>query len=373
MRKINILQLAKRYDGNRPLRNMLILGLDPEQYKSKVCYFSGKPDGKNILDRHGLSIYLDIDNPSKHKIKTLIMLKNVINTERPDILHCHRHAAIVFGVLASLTDQIKTISHVHGLNRTRSFKRRFTNWFILRRVDKIITVSDSVKHDVIETNWNMDPSKVVSVRNCIDPTMIDDINVSKMNARLRLGISEDEVVYGTVGRLVSTKGQTYLIEAFSQIHKKMPNARLVIVGEGPLFRKLAKLAEELEVSSRVIFAGYREDVLELIRGFDVFVLPSLAEGLSIALLEAMASGLPVIASEVGGIPEVFGNSHCGRLVPPKDATALSVAMVEIGLLDNDHKKRLGKEGRRKIEEEFTADVMIRQIQEIYDSVLQGNE
>ncbi|MFA4917838.1 MAG: glycosyltransferase [Thermodesulfovibrionales bacterium] len=373
MRKISILHLAKKYECNRPLRNIMILGTDPERYKVKVCYLSGKPDGKNILDRHGLSIYLDVDNPSKHKIRTTIMLKNCLKTERPDILHCHRHAASVFGVLSKLTEKTKIIAHVHGLNRTRSFKRRFTNWLLLKHVDKIITVSNSVRLDVINTNWNMDPAKVVTVKNSVDLEMIDNVKISKMDSRLKLGISEDEVVFGTVGRLVSTKGQSYLLDAFSEVQRKIPNSRLVIMGDGPLFKKLNKRAEELNISSRVLFTGFREDVLELIRGLDVFVLPSLAEGLSIALLEAMASKLPVIASDVGGIPEVFVSSHCGRLVPPRDVSALSSAMVDIGSLNYEQRTLLGDSGRKRIEKEFTPNVMIRNLQAIYESVLAGAE
>ncbi len=96
------------------------------------------------------------------------MLKNCLKNERPDILHCHRHAASVFGILAGVTDKIKIISHVHGLDRTRSFKRRFANWLLLRHIDRIITVSNSVRLDVINTNWNMDPLKVVTVKNSLD-------------------------------------------------------------------------------------------------------------------------------------------------------------------------------------------------------------
>ncbi len=373
MRKIKILHLVKRYDGNHALRNAMILGLDQKKYKAKICFLSGKPDGKSILDRHELSIYLDIDNLSNHKIKTSIMLKNLISAERPDILHCHRHAATVFGVLAGLTEKIRIISHVHGLDRTRSLKRRFTNWLIFKRVDKIITVSDSVRHDVIKTNWNIEPSKVVTVKNCLELKIIDNIKISKTDARLKLGVPEGEVVFGTVGRLVPTKGQSYLIDAFSRVQKKIPNSRLVIVGEGLLFNKLAKQTDELGISSRVLFTGYREDVLELIRGLDVFVLPSLAEGLSIALLEAMASRLPVIASNVGGIPEVFGNSRCGRLVTSRDVDSLFAAMLEIGNLAGDKKKALGEEGRNRIEKEFTSDVMLKHIEEVYKSVLNKSD
>lgn len=373
MKKINILHLAKKYEGNRPLRNIMILGIDQERYNSKVCYLSGKPDGKNILDRHGLSIYLDIDNPSKNKTRTTIMLKNCLKTERPDILHCHRHAASVFGILAGVTDKIKIISHVHGLDRTRSFKRRFTNWLLLRHVDRIITVSNSVRLDVINTNWNMDPIKVVTVKNSLDLEVVDSVKICKMDSRLKLGIPEDEIVFGAVGRLVPTKGLSYLIEAFSQVQRKIPNSRLVIVGDGTLLKKLKNRAEELGISSRVLFTGFREDVLELIRGFDVFVLPSLAEGLSIALLEAMASKLPVIASDVGGIPEVFGGSPCGRLVPPRDIPVLSSAMVEIGSLNYEQRTFLGDSGRKRIEKEFTSHIMIKNLHDIYESVLAGDE
>jgi glycosyltransferase involved in cell wall biosynthesis len=372
MRKIKILHLAKSYDGNHALRNAMILGLDQNKYTAKICFLSGKPDGKSILDRHGLSIYMDIDNPSKHKIRTSAMLRNLIRADRPDILHCHRHAATVFGVLAGLTDKIRIISHVHGLDRTRSLKRRFTNRLILKRVDKIITVSDSVRHDVIKTNWNMEPSKVTTVKNCLELDTIDNIKISKRDARLRLGVSEGELVFGTVGRLVPTKGQSYLIDAFHRVQKKIPNSRLVIVGDGLLFKKLDEQAKKLDISSRVLFTGYREDVLELIRGLDVFVLPSLAEGLSIALLEAMASSLPVIAADVGGIPEVFGNSHCGRLVMSREVDSLFAAMLEIGMLDDDRKKALGKEGRNRIEKEFTADVMLKHIEGVYKSLLQDD-
>lgn len=372
MRKIKILHLAKKYDGNQSLRNAMILGLDQNKYEAKVCFLSGRPDGKNILDRHGLSFYLDLDNLSSHRIKTSLTLRNLLTEECPDMLHCHRHAATVFGVFAGLGDKIRIISHVHGLDRTRSLKRRFNNWLVLKRVDKIITVSESVRNDVIKTNWDIEPSKVVTVKNCLELKTIDSIKISRTEARLKLGIPEGDVVFGTVGRLVPTKGQSYLIESFSRVLKEIPNSRLVIMGEGLLYKKLTEQAEALHLSSRILFTGYREDVLELIRGLDVFVLPSLAEGLSIALLEAMASGLPVIASNVGGIPEVFGNSDCGRLINSRDVDSLFTAMLGIGILDDKQKKAIGEEGRKRIEQEFTADVMIKQLDEVYKSVLQDN-
>jgi glycosyltransferase involved in cell wall biosynthesis len=160
-----------------------------------------------------------------------------------------------------------------------------------------------------------------------------------------------------------------LIDAFSQVRKKINTSRLVIVGNGPLLGGLEKMAKDLGVSPWILFTGYRNDVFELLKGFDIFVLPSLAEGLSIALLEAMAMRLPVIASHVGGIPEVFGEWKCGKLVPPKDVSAISAAMLEGCSLSGDQKWLLGENGRKRIEEEFTVDIMLNNLIRIYESVI----
>jgi glycosyltransferase involved in cell wall biosynthesis len=376
-RKYRILHFRKEFERNLPVFINIVKGIDNDRFDHIICYL-GKNHGLNdtLADSAYEVLYLGFQKKSLgfFNPRVIFRLAKILKEKKIDIIHCQKHKPTVYGTLAVLiSGGMSVITHVHGLFRTRSAKRRFFNWIILRFVKRVIAVSDSVRSDIIKSNWNIDPAKVVTVKNCINLGTIDSISTGRRDARLKLGIPEDETVFGTVGRLVATKGQTYLIDAFQAVMKKIPNSRLVIIGDGSLSQKLQKQVEESGISSRVLFTGYRKDVLELLMGFDVFVLPSLAEGLSIALLEAMASRLPVIASDVGGIPEVFGNSYCGRLVPPKDVAALSAAMVEIGLLDNTQKKRLGEEGRKKIEEEFTADVMIRKIQEVYESVLKGDE
>jgi len=376
-RKYRILHFRKEFEGNLPIFINIVKGIDNHRFDHIICYLGNNCGLSDTLADSAYEVlYLGFQKKSLRFFnpRVICRLVKILKEKNIDIIHCQKHKPTMYGTLAVLIfGGISVITHVHGLSRTRSAKRRFFNWIILRFVKRVIAVSDSVRNDIIKSNWNIDPAKVVTVKNCIDLGTIDSITTGRRDARLKLGIPEDEIVFGTVGRLVTTKGQTYLIEAFEAVMKKIPNSRLVIIGNGSLSKKLQTQVKKSGISSRVLFTGYRKDVLELLRGFDVFVLPSLAEGLSIALLEAMASRLPVIASNVGGIPEVFGNSHCGRLVPPNDSTALSAAMVEIGLLDNNHKKRLGEEGRKKIEKEFTADVMIRKIQDIYESVLKGDE
>lgn len=368
-----ILHLRKEFERNLPIFINVIRRVDNARFSHVICYLGENRGSRNIISDLGYEVIylgfrkkqLDHFNPA-----VVLQLAEVLREKRIQILHCHKHKPTLYGTLASvIAGHISVISHVHGLSRTRSLTRRAANWAILKSVEKIIAVSESVRRDVIQTNWQIDPSKVVTVKNCIDLQMIDSINVSRQEARQRLGLAEDEIVFGTVGRLAATKGQSYLIEAFAEVRESLPTARLVIIGQGTLRQDLEKKADELGVLPGVLFAGYRDDVFELLRGLDIFVLPSLAEGLSIALLEAMAVRLPVIASHVGGIPEVFGESQCGILVPPRDARALAAAMLDIGSVDGAVKKEMGEQGRRRVEEEFTTDVMIRNLTEIYESVL----
>ena len=371
-----ILHLRKEFERNLPIFIDVVRGVDNARFSHVICFLGENHGAQNIIADLGYEVLhlgfrkkqLDHFNPA-----VVLQLAEILREKQIDILHCHKHKPTVYGTLASIiAGRIPVISHVHGLSRTRSLTRRVANWAILKSVQRIIAVSESVRRDVMKTNWQIDPSKVVTVKNCIDLQMIDNIKVSRKEARLRLGLPEDAIVFGTVGRLALTKGQSYLIEAFARVREYLPGSRLVIMGQGPLLQELQKRAKDLGVLPLILFTGYRNDVFELLKGFDIFVLPSLAEGLSIALLEAMAMRLPVIASHVGGIPEVFGDCKCGRLVQPKDSLALAASMVEIGSADREVKEQLGEQGRRRVEEEFTTDVMIRQLTEIYESVLRCN-
>ena len=371
-----ILHLRKEFERNLPIFIDVVRGVDNARFSHVICFLGENHGAQNIIADLGYEVLhlgfrkkqLDHFNPA-----VVLQLAEILREKQIDILHCHKHKPTVYGTLASIiAGRIPVISHVHGLSRTRSLTRRVANWAILKSVQRIIAVSESVRRDVMKTNWQIESSKVVTVKNCIDLQMIDNIKVSRKEARLRLGLPEDAIVFGTVGRLALTKGQSYLIEAFARVREYLPASRLVIMGQGPLLQELQKRAKDLGVLPLILFTGYRNDVFELLKGFDIFVLPSLAEGLSIALLEAMAMRLPVIASHVGGIPEVFGDCKCGRLVQPKDSLALAAAMVEIGSADREVKEQLGEQGRRRVEEEFTTDVMIRQLTEIYESVLRCN-
>jgi glycosyltransferase involved in cell wall biosynthesis len=369
MGKTRILHVVKRYSGNYPLINSMILDLDGGRFDAKACYLSGEPDGANLLDGFGKAIYFK----KNAMTSSVAALTRLLKKEQPALVHCHRHkptvCAILSVLLAGSASKTKVISHVHGLNRTRSFSRRLTNWLLLKHAAIIIAVSESVNNDVLQTNWGVAPEKVVTVWNGIDLTSIDTVSADRSTVRMNMGIPRNAFVFGSVGRLVKTKGYRYFLKSFAEIRSKMPDAKIVLIGEGALKGELEKQTLSLGITGSVLFPGFRDDIPELITGFDVFVLPSLAEGLSLALLEAMASRLPVIASDVGGIPEVLNEPGHGLLVRPRDSESLSAAMEKIYNLDPDERQTMGEAARKRIEDEFSAAKMCRNLTKVYESIL----
>jgi glycosyltransferase involved in cell wall biosynthesis len=190
--------------------------------------------------------------------------------------------------------------------------------------------------------------------------------------RERLGLLPQDLVLGTVSQILPHKGYEDLIQALALIKEKLPRARCLIVGGAPRRRYLHRLldiAERLSVRDRMILAGFHENVTPLLRAMDLFVLPSRTEGLPIAILEAMAAGRAVVATAVGGIPEVVRDGETGLLVPPQDPRRLAEAII--GLLDAPWLARsMGAEGQKWVETVLTLEAEARQTSLVYRQVLQ---
>ncbi len=372
-KRYNILHLLKGFTRDVPLFLNSIRGTGSEKFNHTICYIHENQGFQNTLSDLGYEvIYLGFKKSSTKHINPYVAIKlsRVLKEKDIDIIHCQKHKPTVYGALASLAKKdISVISHVHGLDRTRTLFRKITNSLLANRVSKFIGVSDAVSKDIIKSNWSIDPSKVITIRNGIDFNTIDKVSVSRQEVRAGLGLSQDDIVFGTVGRLAKTKGHIYLIDAFSNVIKKVPRSKLIIIGDGHLYNELKEEVEKLRISPYVLFLGFRNNVFELLRAFDIFVMPSIAEGLALALLEAMASRLPTIASAVGGIPEVFGNEKIGKLIPSKNVAALEAAMMEISSLDRKMKMSLGETARKRVEDEFSIDLMCRKLISLYESLL----
>ena len=231
-------------------------------------------------------------------------------------------------------------------------------------VDRYIAISQAVRQVMIGGGVRAD--RIAVAHSGIDLARFD----VEFNEDLRseLGIPPGAAVVGNIAALVDHKGQRYLLDAVPLVLEHRPEAWFVIAGDGELREPLERQAADLGIAGRVLFLGYRSDVPSLLKMFDVFVMPSHLEGLCTSLLDAMAMGLPIVATDAGGIPEIVRDGVNGLTVPAKNPPALAEAIVAM-IGDPERAARLAGEGRRIAGEEFSSDVMVEKTLAVYRELL----
>ncbi len=287
--------------------------------------------------------------------RTIGRLAALLRRLRPDIVHS-RNWATFGAVVAARLAGVRTVVHGEhgrdagdpdGLHPRRRWRRR-----LAPLVSRFVTVSDDLRRWLVE-HVGVPTAKVTRIYNGVDTSRFFPVDTS--GRRWLAGSGPDEPVVGTVGRLDPVKDHAGLIQAFGRLAGDHPGARLLIVGNGPCRRELETLAASL-TPGRVTFAGERGDVPELLRSMDVFALASLGEGISNTILEAMATGLPVVATAVGGNPELVEDGVNGALVPRRDPAALAAAIGRY--LDDAHLRAVhGKASRERAMERFSLERM----------------
>ena len=366
--------LSEKHKRVVPMEH-IVPGLDGKVFSQVICYLRGEKGKHSKLESLGHEVInLDI---AKEKLRgfqpaVVFQIARIMKEYEIDIVHCQRHKPTVYGTLAAyiVGGRVKVISHVRQLHRTRNGKRKLLNWALFKRISRIIAVSDAVRDDILRNNWISSPRKVVTVHNGIDAKLFIDCNLTREDARIRLGLPEKNgFVYGTVGRLEEAKGPKDFLQAFSRVCQKYPDVWFVLAGKGELESELRALAVELDVNERVVFLGYRNDIPEILRALDVFVFPSIREGLPNALLEAMAAGIPVIASPAGGVPEILNRPGLGIMVPSSSVDELTAAMERVCSMDEVERKRAGKALEERVLAEFTKEKMIAAMTDQYLAVM----
>lgn len=232
--------------------------------------------------------------------------------------------------------------------------RKTTRWLINNHVDRVIAVSGAVKDVML--NSGVDPGKIEVIYNAIDLEQFNPDKINRADAREELGVDNDDIVIGTVGKLRPGKGVFEIIHAAHALMGKYPALKLLFVGDGPERQPMERELKRLSISDRVIFTGLRDDVERMYAAMDIFVLPSYNEGLPTALVEAMAMATPVIATTIGGILEMINDGIDGILIPPKDHAALADAIVRY-IDDAGFAERTASAGRKKTEEIFSERMM----------------
>lgn len=368
---INVLLLVKRYTGNYPLVNEMAK-LDSRRFRCVVCYLGGTNDGQNLLDGIARTYYLDLKNseikPWNGKARRL--LKQILDDEQIHVINCHLQRTIAVGVAASKAARQRpaVLATLHGLGSAGSLQRKLGNWLLYRSLYKVIGVSDAVRDDLLRNNWGLAEGKVVTVHNGIDPSpFLTETTKSIARKTACPIIDPGGFWFGSLGRFSEVKNQKMLLRSFARVVAVEPQSRLLLAGRGELESELKAVCNNLGIAKQVYFLGFRQDVPEILRAIDVFVLPSLREGLPLSIMEAMCSGLPVVASRVGGIPELFGDVEMGSLVDPTDEEDLAASMLALTRLSEQDRQQLGVNARRRALDHFTATRMTSKYAEIYST------
>jgi glycosyltransferase involved in cell wall biosynthesis len=305
-----------------------------------IKFFTDKEVNLRILGR------------GKFSPMTLVDILRITKEERIQLIHAHGYGAANFGRLAGMIRGIPTIVHAHDDDRYYPLYQNLADRLLRNHTDKAIAVSGSVGKSCINKR-HIGKDKTFVIHNGIplkDFTAPDGERVRK--ERARLGIGPDFKVIGTVAKLREEKGTRYLIESAVKVLEIFPKTLLLIAGDGPLMEELKTLSEKLGIADRVIFAGFRDDIPVILSIIDVFVIPSITEGSPLALLEAMAMGKPIVATNVGGIVEILRDGETGLLVPSRDPGALAEKVVH--LFRNEAES--GKLGLRAKEEAEKYDI-----------------
>lgn len=303
-------------------------------------------------------------------------LRAYFQETRPHIIHSHRYKEhILSAIAAKLSHNASLVQTVHGLEESlrgwaalKMAVYRWLNTFCGRMVaNGFVGVSEEIT-GVLKRRYPA--SNVRCIRNGIDLGKVKP-RVSGSVMRAKLEIPANAFVVGTVCRLTPIKGINELLMAMAlvaKVHGKQSN-KLVIVGDGPLRRSLEHLAEEQGIAADTLFLGARADVFDVMSTFDILALPSLHEGVPMVLLEAMAVGVPIVASNVGGIPEIVDNDKEARLVPPQNPQALAQAIADLEA-DPQLRDRLQKAARERVESESSIQKTATLMRDLYRDLAQ---
>jgi glycosyltransferase involved in cell wall biosynthesis len=341
----------------------LLLGLDRSRYEVRALSLSA---GSAVQRLRVLGVPVDVLDETDDEA-ALRELVPWLRREEIDLVHAHMFRAEVIGTRAAVAAGTAAIVATVHSSRVRSDDDIRLLASLTPSMDRLIVPSEAIARKVRAEGRQ--GARFAIVPNGIDLSRFSG-SVRPCALRGEYGVPSSAPLLGVVARLEPEKGHRHLIEAMPAILRAVPEAWLAVIGEGSEADALRAQTAALgsRVAARVLFTGRRDDVSALTADLTLAVLPSLREAQGISLLEAMARGVPVVASEIGGIPEVVTDGVDGRLVPPGDPAALADAIVEL-VRDPALRHRLGEAGRRTVADRFSIDAQVRAIQTVYDEEL----
>ena len=344
-RKIKVLQLQNRYNVNASdLAEQVIQGLPAERFEVITAFLRGRPGPGEPESRAARSIYFGFRQSDLKglRLRALWRLFRLCREQRYDVVIAHRFKPMNMLMLLNLWLRIPACIGVqHGIGdfdrgyRRSEARRPFTaNW-------RVVGVSRAVRDYLVGCGAGFDASNTVQINNAIDIDRAERLQHPREQARSLLGLAQEPFIFGAIGRLVPVKGHIHLIEAFAQAQSACPQAQLAIIGEGRMRAELEAAIVRFGLEGKAHLLGAREDALQYVRAFDAFVMPSLSEGLPLALLEGMSGHLPVIGSDIDSLRPILEDCG-GRIFPVGDAAALATQLRAVLDLDAGQRRAEGE-------------------------------
>ena len=348
-----------------------INGSDQERFKIDVVCLRELGDlGERIVNPN-TKVYFD-KSLNSGLIDSIKAIKRLQNSNQYHIIHTHGWATMLAGYLTALLDKkVMVINGEHGTLYYKSIQQRMIQRFLFNRMKLNLSVSAALANEV-SRKFKIDKSRFKPILNGVDTNKFSPDQKQREQIRSELSISDDQLVVGSVGRLVTVKNYPSLIKAFKLVKEKVPNALLLFAGDGPNKAKLEQLTEDQGVKSSVRFLGRREDVPAVMNAYDLFVLPSFREGLSNTILEAMSSGLPAIVSNVGGSPEIVVNGQTGFLFEVDDIQQLSSNIISL-FENSEQLNTFSSNARQHVVNNYSLETMVNNYQNVYQELIDASQ
>lgn len=314
-------------------------------------------------------IYHEVEDRIQIDIKSLLAIRKLLYSYKIDILHSHGFKSDFYAWFLRKTYRVKLVTTAHGWNPTTLRERLFFSFdkMILRYFDSIVVVNERQKDHLISKG--IPKEKIIVVHNAIDTNKFRT-NPARISRSPTIDFCKDSFVIGYIGRLSQEKGVDKLINSVFLLTNNHKNIRLFIIGDGPERSSLEAYSKKLGLQEYVVFIGYIKDIENIYMNLDLLVLPSLTEGLPNVVLEALSFGVPVVATNVGGLPEIIKSGSNGLLVDPGDVIAISEAIGTLILNDNLREKFI-LEGRKTVCDKYSFKQRMKKIENVYREVMKS--
>lgn len=372
MKKIRVLHVMeeRQFGGAFTFVTTLVRGLDSNRFESTICMIGGNPHATKKKNYPCNFVHCRMNGI--WDLRSIIKVKKVIQELKIDIVHTHLPRADVIGRTAAWLAKAPVIlTTIHALDQHWERRSRilhaFADRITLRFAAKVISVSLASRRHLSQ-RYQRVADRLVTIYNGIDLQRFD-WRINSREAKCEFGLSGKVPVVGVTARLRPVKGIEYLLIAVKQLVTKDVKVECLIVGDGKSRMDLEAMAVRLGIQDQVVFTGYCEDVGRALAAMDIFVLPSLSEGMPLCLLEAMAMKKPVVATEVGGVPEVIKNGETGVLVPAGDPERLASAITDLLSAPQQKRQKMAEKGHTEALRCFDRHKMIQAYESLYEECM----